>query len=65
MIDSATLIRNFENVSRELYRAGDASGSSAEPVGMRNGREARYGQAYQALVRAGLAPQLRRRYRRG
>jgi hypothetical protein len=38
-------------------RLDGASGKSA------NGVEKAYGDAYQALVRAGLAPQLRARYR--
>lgn len=63
MIDVDRLIAAYEKAARDLYRAGDASGSCAEPVSIRRGREARYAQAYQALVRAGLAPQLRTKYR--
>lgn len=49
------LKRNYENA---LKRINGSSGKTAQGV------EKAYGEAYQALVRAGLAPQLRARYRR-
>lgn len=48
------LVSAFNAASKRL---GAASGKSASGV------ESGYGEAYQALVKAGLAPQLRRRYR--
>lgn len=40
-----------------------ASLGSSNPMAQRNGVEAKYGQAYQELVRLGVRPQLRRKYR--
>ena len=40
-------------------KVATSSGKSAQ------GAESGYGQAYQALVRAGIAPQIRRKYRFG
>jgi hypothetical protein len=40
-------------------RVNGSSGKSAQ------GAESAYGQAYQAMVKAGIAPQIRRKYRFG
>ena len=45
------------NYRVQRKRLDNASGKSASGV------EAQYGEAYQALVRLGLAPQLRNKYR--
>lgn len=55
-----------EDVARSLMSAYNAAwkrvnGSSGKTA---QGAEAAYGQAYQALVRAGLAPQIKQKYRR-
>lgn len=50
--------RELEGLSAKLGRMG-----SAESASRRNGMEARYGQAYQRLVRLGARPQLRMKYR--
>lgn len=55
------LVQSFENASRALRRS--AEGSSAGPLGKRNGIENVYGQTYQALVNQGLAPRIRQKYR--
>ena len=39
------------------------SALKAAPAGQRTGEERNYGKAYQRLVNAGYAPQLRKRYR--
>lgn len=50
----------FEQASQKLKRmAGDGMGNLAP----RRGAEARYGETYQALVRSGLSPQIRGKYR--
>ena len=54
MSDQTDLERNLQIASKEL--AG-AHGRTAQ------GTENKYGQAYQALVRAGYRPQLRKKYR--
>jgi hypothetical protein len=53
-MDDSTLLFKFKAASERLAKV---SGKSAE------GAESEYGQAYQALVRAGLRPQLRKKYR--
>lgn len=59
------VIQQFERASSSIHTGGDGSASSAEPLSARRGREARYAQAYQALVHAGLKPQIRAKYRWG
>lgn len=48
-----------------LWRDLEAARKARENAGGKNaaGAENRYGQAYQMLVKAGLAPQLRYKYR--
>lgn len=54
MNDISDLERNLLAASKEL------SGSASK---LSNGKERRYGAAYQALVRAGARPQIRQKYR--
>lgn len=54
--DQRRLVSAYNDALRKL---GSAHGKSAQ------GAESTYGQAYQALVRAGLAPQIRQKYRYG
>lgn len=51
------LLRNLASASNDLKKS--VGGKSGEGV------EKRYATAYQACVRAGLKPQIRRKYRRG
>ena len=44
-------------LNKALKRCGDAQGRAA------NGAEAEYGQIYQALVRLGVRPQIKKKYR--
>lgn len=53
-MDNDALVFKFKAASERL---GKVSGKAAEGV------EAAYGQAYQALVRAGLRQQLKKKYR--
>jgi hypothetical protein len=55
MTDAEQKLVSSFNAARK--RLDGASGKSA------SGIEAAYGEAYQALVKAGLAPQMRKRYR--
>jgi hypothetical protein len=55
MTDEQQKLISTMNAARK--RLDGASGKSASGV------EAAYGEAYQALVKAGIAPQLRKRYR--
>jgi hypothetical protein len=48
----------LDQAFRDLGRLG-----SVTAVGKRRGMEAKYGQAYQALVRLGARPQIRAKYR--
>lgn len=50
---------SLENLSGRLGRMG-----SSEALSRRNGLEATYGQTYQALVRLGARPQIRKKYRK-
>lgn len=56
-----------DRLVREYERAADAVADAAArgmgQVSTRRNIEQRYAQAYQALVRAGLAPQIRGKYR--
>lgn len=53
--DSERLISNFNSASNSLKKiAGGKAGESIEKV---------YGQAYQQLVKVGIKPQLRKKYR--
>jgi hypothetical protein len=54
MIDTSSLERDLEAALKNLR---GATGKSAQ------GRENQYGAAYQNLVKAGLRPPLRRKYR--
>ena len=55
-IDHDRLLSNFEAASKKVRQAlGAKQGGAAA--------ESQYGDAYQALVRAGLAPQIRKKYR--
>ena len=55
-MDNEDLLRNLASASNDIKKSmGGKTGESAEK---------RYGVAYQACVRAGLKPQLRRKYRR-
>jgi hypothetical protein len=55
--EAERLLRDLNSASNEVRRC--AGGKAAAGV------EKRYGLAYQACVRAGLKPQLRKRYRGG
>ncbi len=57
-MDEQRLLRAFARAGEELRK-----GASSEKGGV--AAEAKYAQTYQALVRAGLAPQIRRKYRIG
>ena len=59
MPESDALFAAYEEALRKLANGG--KGLSFQQQGA--AAEARYAQAYQALVRAGLAPQLRKKYR--
>lgn len=53
--DNERLVSNFNAASNSLRRiVGGKAGDGAEKA---------YGQAYQALAKAGLKPQLRKKYR--
>ena len=56
-MDKEDLLRSLSNESNEIKKS--MGGKTAE------GAEKRYGIAYQACVKAGLKPQLRKKYRRG
>ena len=62
MIDPDELRRAEEAYNRALYELPKLG--SSQTVSKRNGVENNYGQAYQRLVRLGVAPQLRAKYRR-
>jgi hypothetical protein len=51
------LLRNLTSAANDLKKS--VGGKTAEGI------EKKYGIAYQACVRAGLKPQLRKKYRRG
>jgi hypothetical protein len=55
------LEREQESLERDLSIASKALSNS--PGRLAQGAENKYGQAYQALVRAGYRPQLRYKYR--
>lgn len=55
MVDTDRLIADFTNASKAVAKM--PTGRTA------NGPEKVYGQTYQALVRARLKPQIRRKYR--
>jgi hypothetical protein len=57
---AARLERDYEIAAKRL---ADLAAKSA-PIGSRRGAEAVYAQTYQALVQAGLRPQIRGKYRR-
>jgi len=46
-----------------LARLRSLAGPDVKPIGTRIRAEIRYGQEYQKLVRQGLKPQLRQKYR--
>jgi hypothetical protein len=54
-----------ENVDRLVSDFNSASTAIKKQVGGKGGEgtEAKYGQAYQALVKAGVRPQIRKKYR--
>lgn len=52
-----------EALLRDFDKAGAAIRKSLTTTGGGTGAETNYSQAYQALVREGLAPQIRRKYR--
>lgn len=56
-MDNEDLLRNLASASNDIKKS--MGGKSGEGV------EKKYGVAYQACVKAGLKPQLRRKYRRG
>lgn len=61
IIDDESLVRSHELASDHLKRL--ANGGAGQ-IGPRNVAEDRYGETYQQLVKRGLAPQLKRKYRR-
>ena len=62
MADTADQIRRAEmDLNTQFTKLGRMG--SSDPLGMRNGVEAKYSQAYQRLVRLGARPQLRKKYR--
>ena len=58
------MTEEIEQAERELDKVTDQLGrlGSAQPLGKRNGIEARYGQAYQRLVRLGARSPIRAKY---
>jgi hypothetical protein len=54
------LVREFDHATKRLHEASTGSSTGASGAGA----EVRYAEAHRALVRAGLARPLRRRYRR-
>jgi hypothetical protein len=59
MADADEVERRLRSNYNDAWRkVASSSGKTAQ------GAEAAYGQAYQALVRAGLAPQIKQKYRR-
>jgi hypothetical protein len=60
-VDTDKLLAEFKSMGDALRRA--AQGSSSDPLSRRRGHEANYARAYQRLVSAGAAPQIRMKYR--
>lgn len=56
--DVGYLIRELESAAPKLGYA-----HCSEPLNKRNGLEANYSRMYQKLVRLGVRPQLRKKYR--
>lgn len=54
-VDTEKLLRNLDNASSAIKR--QTSGKAGE------GFEKKYGQAYQECVKAGIKPQIRKKYR--
>ena len=65
MVDSDRALQEYASARNALHKHAGPSGSSADPLGIRRQREARYAQAAKRLVRLGLLPPLKRKYREG
>lgn len=54
-----------EREKEKLFAEMESASKAIKAVNKGQGTETKYGLAYQALVKAGLAPQLKRKYRVG
>lgn len=59
--EESNALRDFDLAKAELIKYGAGSGSA--PLSKRRSVEVRYGQTYARLVRLGLKPSLRMKYR--